>query len=188
MKEKIIIGFAGESGAGKGTAIEYFKKKFEALDKEVVVLRPSGLLARALNIFVDSNKQDQQWLAIELIKQYGPNIITDAVFREVDDKKKGVFLLDSVRTVANLEEIRKKGGYLIYVTAEPEIRWQRMQQRSERSDDNVSWEKFQEIESSPIEQEIRTIGERADFKTQNKKSYEEFYESLDDIFKKIINL
>ncbi len=188
MKEKTIIGFAGESGAGKGTAIEYFKKKFEALGEKVIVSRPSGLLAQALNIFVDSNKQDQQWLAIELIKQYGPKVITDAIFREVDDKKEGIFLLDSVRTVANLTEIKKRGGQLIYVTAEPEIRWQRMRQREERSDDNVSWEKFQEIESSPIEQEIKIIKDQADFKARNRDGYEEFYKSLNDIFKKITNL
>jgi len=142
-------------------------------------------LAKALNLFVESNKQDQQWLAQILIERYGEKIISDALFKEIDKNESGVFLIDGVRTKVNVEEIKKRGGLIVFITASEKTRWERMKKRKERADDDVSFEKFQEIDNAPIEREIDGIQAVADFTVDNEGDLENTQKQLAVIFEAI---
>jgi len=177
-----VLGLVGETGSGKDTFCQYFKKKF----KKVYCFRFSDPLTQALRIFFDEvKKEDQQWLAISLRKRFGSNILGEAIAKRIKTIKKGIIILDGLRVFEEYEMIKDLGGKIIYITATPKVRWQRIQDRREKKDDKVSFEKFLEIEKAKTENLIGKIGKKADFKIENNGTLGELYQKLDELLEKL---
>jgi len=173
---KKIIGLAGEMGAGKDTFCDYAKEKY----KDVFVLKFSDALTDALKIFFDSIKrEDQQWLSLALRERFGGDILVRALIKKVNGIKEGIIILNGVRRPDDFEALREIGGKLIYVTAEPKKRWERLTIRKEKADDDVSFEKFLELGRAEAELQILAIGADADFKIENNGPKEDFYLELE---------
>jgi dephospho-CoA kinase len=71
------------------------------------------------------------------------------------------------------------------VTLDQKSRWERIYNRGEKSDDAVSFEKFQEMEQAEIEVQIPKIGEKADFRVENTGSKEDLFAKVDSIIFKL---
>ena len=56
----------------------------------------------------------------------------------------------------------------------------------EKSDDKVSFKKFQEMERAEIEVNIPKIGEKADFCIENTGSKEELFAKVDEVVKTLL--
>ena len=72
-------------------------------------------------------------------------------------------------------------SYVVYVTLDQKSRWERIYNRKEKSDDKVSFEKFQEMERAEIEVNIPKIGEKADFRIENTGTKEELFAKVDEV-------
>lgn len=177
---KKIIGIAGEIGAGKDTICEYVKENYP----DVFLLRFSDGLTEALKVFFDLIKrEDQQWLSSLLRERFGEDILVKALVKKVNSIKDGIIILNGVRRPGDFKALRNIGGKLIYITAEPKKRWERVVKRKEKADDDVPFEKFLELCAAEAEQQILAIGSSADFKIENNGSKEELFEQI----KKIVN-
>jgi len=178
---KKIIGIVGEMGTGKDTFCEYVKKEY----KDVYFLRFSDGLTEALKVFFDDIKrEDQQWLSSALRERFGQDILVKALIKKVNSIRDGVIILNGVRRPDDFNALREIGGKLVYITADPKKRWERVVLRKEKTDDDVPFEKFLELGRAEAEQLITVIGAEADFKIENNGSKEEFYEQV----KKLIDL
>ena len=170
---KKIIGIVGEMGTGKDTFCEYVKKEY----KDVYFLRFSDGLTEALKVFFDDIKrEDQQWLSSALRERFGQDILVKALIKKVNSIRDGVIILNGVRRPDDFNALREIGGKLVYITADPKKRWERVVLRKEKTDDDVPFEKFLELGRAEAEQLITVIGAEADFKIENNGSKEEFYE------------
>lgn len=175
MGKKIIIGLTGEMGSGKDTFCNYVKENY----KDVFILRFSDALTEILRIFFDSIKrEDQQWLSSALRGRFGGDILVKALVKKVKSIEKGIIILNGVRRPADFEALRKIGGKLVYITADPEKRWERVKVRKEKADDDVSFEKFLELDKAEAESQISVIGSEADFKIENNGSKELFFKEI----------
>lgn len=171
-KIKKIIGVAGEIGAGKDTICQYLKENYP----NVFVMRFSDGLTEALKVFFDDIKrEDQQWLSSVLRERFGGDILTKALIKKVNSTKDGIAILNGVRRSADFEVLKSMGGRLVYITAETKTRWERVVQRKEKADDDVSFEKFLELCGAEAEQQISIVGREADFKIENNGTKEELY-------------
>jgi len=65
------------------------------------------------------------------------------------------------------------------------MRWQRIQNRGEKKDDKVSYQKFLKMEKAASEILIPKIGKKADYKIKNDGSKQNFYKELRKIIQKI---
>ncbi len=179
--KKVIIGLTGEMGSGKDTFCNYVKENY----KNVFVLRFSEVLTDVLKIFFDEIKrEDQSWLGSSLKDRFGSDILVRALIKKANSIKEGIVILNGVRSKGEEKIIRENGGRIIYVTADPKLRWERVCIRKEKADDDISYEKFLEMHKLSTEVPVPKIGKEADFKLQNNGSKAEFYKEI----KKTIDL
>jgi len=179
---KKILALTGETGAGKDTFCEYAQKTFPL----TFSFRFSDPLFEVLKIFFEEiKKQDQQWLATALRARFGNNILGEVIIKKIKKINEGLIIVNGIRMLEELELVKRLGGKIVYITAVPKIRWQRIQKRGEKKDDNVSFEKFLEIEEAPTEILISQVGQKADFKIENNGSKESFYQKVEKIINKL---
>lgn len=197
---KKIIGVVGETGSGKDTFCDYLNpvrnrerlrlrsisNGVKKIKRNVFVFRFSQSLTEALGIFFDEvRKEDQQWLATALRERFSNNILGEAIAKKIKNVKKGLIILNGIRMWEEFKMIKKFGGKIIYITADSKTRWQRIQNRGEKKDDRVSYQKFLKMEKAATEILIPKIGKKADYKIENSGSKQLFYKELRKIIQKI---
>lgn len=179
---KKIIGLVGEMGAGKDTFCDYVKENY----KDVYFLRFSDALTEVLKIFFsDIKREDQQWLSQSLRERFGQDILIKALVKKIDAIKDGIVILNGVRRFGDLESAKSIGAKVIYITADEKKRWERVIVRGEKADDDVPFEKFQEMGRAEAEQQITEVGKSADYKIENNGTKEYLYKEIGKIIDSI---
>ncbi len=177
---KKIIGLVGETGSGKDTFCEIAKE----IDPSILFLRFSQPLSSAMGLFFDEiKKEDQQWLASSLRDRFGEDILMKGVARRIENAPEGVIVLNGVRVKEEADFIRSLNGIIVYITVDSKTRWERIQNRGEKEDDNVSYEKFLKIASGRPEAQIKEIGGSADIVIDNKESWKKLEEKVVKLIK-----
>ncbi len=169
------IGLTGTNGSGKGAAAEYFISKgyaFYSLSDVIrEELKKDGLDLTRDNLIRKGN---------ELRAAGG----ADFLARQVMEKVEGKAVIDSIR---NPEEIRflkdKKNFILLAIDADVELRYERVKKRG-RDESAATLQEFIEKEdeektTNPMQQQLHTCLEIADFTVLNEGSLEDLYHKLE---------
>jgi len=182
QQKRMVIGLVGETGSGKDTVASYLKEKYGAQ-----LMRFADPLKDTLKIYFDqSSKEDQQWLAIEFRKRFGNDILGKALRRKVEQGE-GLISVNGLRMPEDYDFVKSfTPSFVIYITADQKLRWQRVNGRDEKSDDNMSFEKFQEIERAATEVHIPEIGAKADFTIRNEKDLAYLLAETDKVMARVI--
>jgi len=184
--KKIIIGLVGEMGSGKDTVGDYLVSNYQAIH-----YRYHEPLKEALEIFLgpkNVSRADLIWLSNNIRAKYGNQIISEALERRLDKIESGIIVLNGLRIVEDLKFIQGlPNSAVLYVTLSQKQRWERIHGRGERTDDAVSFEKFQEYEKAETEVQIPNIGKKADFRLENKGSKEELGGKIEEIMGQIMS-
>ena len=179
---KKVLGVLGKPGAGKDTFCDYFKE----LNDSVEVIKFSDALSEILLMFLDRVKrEDQQWLVNNLRDRFGEDVLARATKKKIKSLESDFILLNGVRVEDDKEMVRQVGGQLVYLKTDPKKRWKRMKERGEKQDDNVSFEKFLELDKGRSEKDIEKIGKEADFIIDNNKSKEELKKQVKNLIKEL---
>lgn len=180
---KNIIAITGEPGAGKDTVCDYLNEGLPASTS----LRFSDPLFETLSMFCDKvTRKDQQWLVKKLRERFGENVLGQAIKKKIKKSDSNKILLNGMRKWSEFEMIKELGGKVIYVTARPKLRWQRLQDRGEKADDQDSFDNFLKKEKDSAEAQIPKIGEKADFKIENNESKKELKGQIEKIREQLI--
>ena len=177
-----VLGVLGKPGAGKDTFCEFFEENHSSVE----VIKFSDSLTQALKIFIDEVKRkDQQWLVNGLRDRFGEDILAKAVEKRIKNTEAEFVLLNGVRVQDDFKMVKRVDGSLVYIQTEPKLRWQRMKERGEKKDDDVSFEKFLELDKGRSEREIEKIGKEADFIIDNNKSKNELKKQVQNLIEKL---
>ena len=181
-KSKIIIGLVGESGSGKDTVAKYLAEKYGAK-----LMRFADPIKESLNLFFDqSSKEDQQWMFLEFQKRFGRDVLHRALRKKIENTD-GLVVVNGLRMPQDFDFIKNfENSFVLYITVNQKLRWERTLGRNEKSDDALSFEKFQELERAETEVHIPEIGAQADFRITNEKSLEFLLKSVDEIMAEIM--
>jgi len=182
QKRKIIVGLIGESGSGKDTVANYLRDEYGAK-----LMRFADPIKDVLHIFFDkTSREDQQWLALEMRKRFGADIFPRAIKRRIENEE-GIVVVNGLRFWEDYDFIEnEEQGFTLYITADQELRWKRTTNRGEKTDDNIDFAKFQEIERVETEIHIPEIGTKADFVIRNEKDLDYLLSETDRIMGEIL--
>jgi len=183
--EKIVIGLIGEKGAGKGTVAEYLIEKYGA-----VHYGTSKILRRTLeDLHVSVTRDNLVKLALVLKEGYGPSIIIDSLIQDMEKNGSDIIIADGIRMHGDVEPFCRKYGksfFLVYVTADLKLRFERTKARKEKEgEDKATFEQFLEEEGKLTEVSIHEIGKQADFKLNNNGTSKELVAQVENMIGKI---
>lgn len=181
MKE-IILASVGEIASGKGVFVDYLKQKFSANSyKFSTPLR--DVLDR---LFLGQSRENMQNLSFILRNQFGQDVLAKVIADDVKNDEGGVVLVDGVRRVADIKYLKElENFYLVHITADPQIRYERVVSRAENpGDKRKTFEEFLEDEKVETELTIKEVIKQADFTVENNGTLEEFYERIDELLEK----
>lgn len=174
---KIVIGFAGEIGCGKDTAVNYFKDRHSA-----ATLKFSAVLRDILSrLYLDVSRENLQKLSTILRENFGQDIFSKVVARDVDNSKAKIIVIDGVRRQTDLENLKSLPGFkLIYIEADAAKRYERILKRAENAGDQTkTFNEFQKEGQAESENQIRELREMADVIINNNGSMDDLVKQLE---------
>lgn len=187
--EKIYIGVIAEKGAGKGLFVTLAQKLMPQL--KTATVRFSDIPREILTTLrKDISRENMQILSTALRKAFADEgVFNKPIKNRLQNTEAGLIILDGVRKKEEAEMIKGLGGILLYIKADPEIRFARRKKEAENTDEaNMSWEQFQKQELAETEISIREIGEKmADAVIENNGSIEEFENKTKEFLRKYVS-
>ena len=157
---KIIIGFVGQAGSGKGTAANVLRLKHGA-----AVFAFSDILHDILNrIYLPPSRENLQALSLCLRQTFGQDALSNAMERQVDESRAELVVVDGIRRMDDIADLRKNPSFhLIAMDAKPEARFERIKNRNEKPGEaEMTWEGFLTMSQREAETMIADVAKQAE--------------------------
>lgn len=185
-----IIGLSGTNGSGKDTVAQILSEKHSFYVASATEMLGDELKKRGL----PTDRKNKRELSAQWRRESGLGAI---VQRAVDEAKLAGYdklVVGSLRNPGEADLVHKLGGKLVWVDADPKIRYERIRSGSRgRVEDAKTFEEFladeqAEMQHSGDEATLNVAGvkERADIFTENNGSMEEFQQKIEDSLKQYI--
>lgn len=183
MDKKIIIGLVGKIASGKGTVAEHIEKNHGA-----VTYRFSTILRDILGrIHKEINRGNMQALSTTLRENFGEDLLASVIAEDVKKDESKVVIVDGVRRLADIKYLQEMENFiLVSVDAKPEIRYERLIQRTENAGDtSKTYEEFLADEKKEADAEIPVVMEKSHKILNNDQDFDNLYTQIDEILKNV---
>ncbi len=134
-----LIGLAGTNGSGKDTVGEVLQEKKDYLFVSVSDLLRDEAKRRGQPI----EREVLRTISAEWRRQSGLGVLVEKAVEMYNSKTgyKGL-VLASLRNPGEVDTVHEKGGVVVWVDADPKVRYQRLMSRQRSSEDDKTYEKF----------------------------------------------
>lgn len=176
---KIILGFIGPLASGKGTLAKYLNKKYGCN-----TYRFSTMLRAVLKrLYLEPTRSNLQKISQILRENFGQDLMSKVIAEDVDKDANDLVVVDGVRRPTDITYLKKDPHFhLVYLTADPKLRWERLVKRHENPGDDVkTFANFCRDETAESEQLIEGLGTKAQFTIDNNGSLVKLYRQLEKI-------
>lgn len=150
-----IIGIAGTNGSGKDTVGRLLEKRHGFLFVSVTDILRDELDKENK----PPSRENMRGLGDRWRRELGLAVLIEKalqIYKSTSKDSKGV-VVASVRNLGEVEYIHNSGGVLVWVDAEPQIRYQRVTRRRRNDEDSKSYEEFIQEEQD----EMHVYGDEA---------------------------
>ncbi|HVV39427.1 MAG TPA: AAA family ATPase [Candidatus Paceibacterota bacterium] len=174
----MIIGVTGTLGAGKTTVANYLKSKgFKHYSVREFIAEE--VTRRGLVI----NRDSLVNVANELRTAHGPEYIVASLGKRAAQEG-GNAVIESIRAVGEAEEVKKEGGYLLAVSANPRLRYERARLESSATtpgsfEEFITQEEREMHSTDPAKQNIAAVMLRADYQILNNSTMGDLENQID---------
>lgn len=177
----MIIGLTGTNASGKSTVAKYLVKKgfdYYSLSDELRLLLKKRKIAATRENLIAAGKDCRT--------QYGRGYLAEVVLKKIKNKNK--IVVDSIRNLGEVSELRKtKGFFLLAVDAPVKIRFQRAKKRMSKRDQKTLAEfianERKELYGKGAEQQIVACMKQADVTLDTQHGYTKLYKKIDALLK-----
>ncbi|MDP3741737.1 MAG: AAA family ATPase [Candidatus Micrarchaeota archaeon] len=189
----IVLGFTGTFAAGKDTAIAIISRKFGAKAMEVSTsnLVREETTKRGLSL----ERENLRQVANDMRLSFGADIFGKMTIQRIKQRgEKKVFLVSGIRSVGEVESLKKEFGTnfcLIAVDAPLETRYQRIKARARAGEHVMTLDEFKASEEMEKNgevhsQNIASVMKMADYTIQNSGSSKQLEEKVEKILEKVM--
>jgi len=180
---KIILGFVGDLAAGKGTICKYLKEKHN-----VNAYRYSTMLRDVMRrLYIPESRESLQLISKILRENFGQDLLSKVIALDVENDSHEITAVEGIRRPSDITYLEKMPGFkLVYITAEPKIRWERLVKRAENpGDTEKTFEEFLADEQAEADRLIKELGGTAKYIITNNGDWDAFYNQMEDVLNKI---
>ena len=180
----MIIGLTGKNGSGKGEVARFLKKAgyqyYSLSDAIRMDLEKTGDQITRDSLTVRGN---------ELREKFGAGVLAERILKLIFEHENAV--IDSIRNPVEAETLKsRKEFFLIDVTADLKIRFERLKSRARENDpvtydDFVKCEKRENDGKDMIKQQLDLTANFSDMKVENNGSVEALYDGVRKVINKI---
>jgi len=176
---KLIIGITGPVASGKDTAANYLKQKGFAHVSLSQIIRAE---ARRQNI--TTTRKNLIKLGNQLRRAHGPAVLAQFAIERV--KRKNKIVVTSIRSVAEVEHLRKSGKFvLVKLTADPQLRLRRLKRRGRKDERWLTLAQMQarerlEQSNDPNALQLHKVMAMADKIIEDNGTKEALYQKIKD--------
>jgi dephospho-CoA kinase len=166
-----IIGIAGTNGSGKDTVATVLEENYGYFVASASKILEDELLKQGL----PPERTNKGNLSAKWRREFGLDVIVNKAIDQAKSVGAQKLVVGSIRNPGESEKIHKLGGIIIWVDADPEIRYQRIQANDRgRIEDRKSFEEFMREE----EMEMNHSGDEATLSSAEvKKTCDVFVEN-----------
>lgn len=135
-----IIGISGTNGSGKDTVGKILEEDYGFLFVSITDILRDELEKEGKA----TARENMRELSARWRKESGLGVLIDKAvdaFNSKKDKYKGL-VVSSIRNVGEVEHIHGLGGVVVWVDADPEVRYKRVTSRRRSSEDEKTFEEF----------------------------------------------
>jgi len=184
-----IIGVSGTNGAGKDSVCEFLANQHNWFFVSVSQLLRDELKRQG----VPTDRKNTSALSAQWRKQYGLGVLVDKAVEAYASQKKDYagLVISSLRNPGEADEVHRLGGKVVWVDAEPKMRYQRITSRNRGTEDNKSFEEFLTEEQAEMNHSghqatlsMQGVKDKSDiFIDNNSNDLKSFYSELADTLK-----
>lgn len=182
----IIIGLIGQKLAGKDTVASYLKDRYGA------VAYAGGHILNEILIVLgqETSRENETGLAVALRAGFGEEVLNTAILHRLKAGKAKIGLINGIRKPKELLQAQSEGARIVYISAPPEVRYERYKFRQEKKDDGVlAYDDFLKQDAeSPTEKDIPSIGEKAEFFLTNTGDLTSLYTQVDELMHTLLTV
>jgi dephospho-CoA kinase len=143
-----IIGIAGTNGSGKDLLGEILAKNYGYLDVSVSDFLREECKKRGLPI----ERENLRMISAEWRRDFGLGILVDKaieLFNRTDGSYAGLVAVP-MRNPGEAQHLKDLGGTLVWVDADPKIRYQRIYSRQRSAEDQKTFKQFLQEEQDEM--------------------------------------
>jgi cytidylate kinase len=153
-----IIGLAGTNGSGKDSIGQVLANYHNYLFISVTEILRDELKKQGLAI----SRENLRALSAQWRQERGLGVLMDMAidtYHETGHKYSGV-VISSLRNPGEVDSVHKLGGVVVWVDAEPRMRYERVQAnaaaRARDTEDKISYEQFLGDEAAEMNQSLKS--------------------------------
>ncbi len=176
----IVIGVIGEKGSGKETFGTLLAEILP--DKKVVGIATSNILKQTLALWnLADIRENYTKLVVSMEQIFGAGSLAKANRKLIEGSDAQIVVVDGLRRYPEIDLIRSfPQNYLVYLTASPQVRFERIKNRRERENETaMSFDLFLQEENLETEQLIKEMAKGADYTIENNEGLEEFKSGIE---------
>jgi dephospho-CoA kinase len=144
-----LVGISGTNGAGKDTVGQILSEQYGWLFVSVTDLLREELKKRGLPI----ERANMRMVSAEWRRQYGLGVLIDKAFEIYKSHQKDYqgLAVSSLRNPGEADEVHHLGGQVIWVDADPKVRYERVFSRQRSAEDKKTYDQFLKEEQDEME-------------------------------------